>query len=94
MKLNWSRRELEALGEPLGDCVTTPKLGGGWICGGGGKGGGGGGPQQVTSTSTTSNVPEYARPYVENMLSSAQSQIYKDDMSGFRPYQPDRKSVV
>jgi hypothetical protein len=88
MKLNWSRRELEALGEPLGDCVTTPKLGGGWICGGGGKGGGGGGPQQVTSTSTTSNVPEYARPYVENMLSSAQSQIYKDDMSGFRPYQP------
>lgn len=88
MKLNWSRRELEALGEPLGDCVTTPKLGGGWICGGGGKGGGGGGPQQVTSTSTTSNVPEYARPYVENMLSSAQSQIYNDDMTGFRPYQP------
>ena len=88
MKLNWSRRELEALGEPLGDCVTTPKLGGGWICGGGGKGGGGGGPQQVTSTSTTSNVPEYARPYVENMLSSAQSQIYNDNMTGFRPYQP------
>jgi len=58
--------------------------------GGGGKGGGGGGggPQQVTSTSTTSNVPEYARPYVENMLSSAQSQIYNNDMTGFRPYQP------
>ena len=57
--------------------------------GGGGKGGGGGGgPQQVTSTSTTSNVPEYARPYVENMLSSAQKQIYTDDMTGFRPYQP------
>jgi hypothetical protein len=88
MKLNWSRRELEAFGEPLGDCVTTPKLGGGWICGGGGKGGGGGGPQQVTSTTTSSNVPEYARPYVENMLSSAQSQIYNDNMTGFRPYQP------
>jgi hypothetical protein len=57
--------------------------------GGGGKGGGGGGgPQQVTSTTTSSNVPEYARPYVENMLSSAQSQIYNDDMTGFRPYQP------
>ena len=58
--------------------------------GGGGKGGGGGGggPQQVTSTTTSSNVPEYARPYVENMLSSAQKQIYTDDMSGFRPYQP------
>lgn len=58
--------------------------------GGGGKGGGGGGggPQQVTSTTTSSNVPEYARPYVENMLSSAQSQIYNNDMTGFRPYQP------
>ncbi len=56
--------------------------------GGGKGGGGGGGPQQVTSTTTSSNVPEYARPYVENMLSSAQSQIYNDDMTGFRPYQP------
>ena len=58
--------------------------------GGGGKGGGGGGggPQQVTSTSTSSNVPEYARPYVENMLQSAQSQIYTPDMTSFRPYQP------
>jgi hypothetical protein len=56
--------------------------------GGGKGGGGGGGPQQVTSTTTSSNVPEYARPYVENMLSSAQSQIYTDDMAGFRPYQP------
>lgn len=89
MKLNWSRRELEAFGEPLGDSVTMPKLGGGWICGGGGgKGGGGGGPQQVTSTTTTSNIPEYAKPYVENMLQSAQAQIYSDDMTTFRPYQP------
>lgn len=57
--------------------------------GGGGKGGGGGGgPQQVTSTTTQSNIPEYARPYVENMLQSAQSQIYTPDMTAFRPYQP------
>jgi hypothetical protein len=67
-----------------------PKLGGGWICGGGGGkgGGGGGGPQQVTSTTTTSNIPEYAKPYVENMLKSAQAQIYNDDMTSFRPYSP------
>ena len=38
MKQNWSRRELEAFGEPLGDSVTQRKLGGGYICGGGGKG--------------------------------------------------------
>jgi len=53
---------------------------------GGGSGGGGGGPQ--TSTTYSSNVPEYARPYVENMLQSAQAQIYNDDMTSFRPYQP------
>jgi len=31
-------------------------------------GGGGGGPQ--TSTTNTANIPEYAKPYVENMLGS------------------------
>jgi hypothetical protein len=54
---------------------------------GGGKGGGGSGaPTQ--STTYSSNVPEYARPYVENMLESTQKQIYNDDMTSFRPYQP------
>jgi hypothetical protein len=52
----------------------------------GGGGGGSPGPTQTTSYST--NVPEYARPYVENMLESTQKQIYTDDMSGFRPYRP------
>jgi len=47
-----------------------------------GKGGGGGGgqPQQVTSTTTTSNLPEYARPYFENLMKRAQAESY-------RPYQ-------
>jgi len=53
------------------------------------KGGGGGGsPGPVQSTSYNTNVPEYARPYVENMLQSAQAQIYSDDMTTFRPYVP------
>jgi len=39
----YSRRELYAMGEPLGDSVTQHKVGGGYVCGGGGKGGGGGG---------------------------------------------------
>jgi len=52
----------------------------------GGSSGGGGQPTQSTTVNT--NVPEYARPYVENMLQSTQSQIYNDDMTGFRPYQP------
>jgi len=49
-------------------------------------GGGGGGP--TSSTSYNTNVPEYARPYVENMLQSTQAQIYNDDMTSFRPYTP------
>jgi hypothetical protein len=52
------------------------------------SGGGGGGGQPTQSTSYNTNVPEYARPYVENMLQSTQKQIYNDDMTSFRPYTP------
>jgi len=51
-------------------------------------GGGGGSPPPTQSTSYNTNIPEYARPYVENMLESTQKQIYTDDMEGFRPYKP------
>jgi len=82
----YSRRQLEALGEPLGDSVTR-KEGGRIIYGGGGSGGGGS-PAPTQNTTYSTNVPEYARPYVENMLESTQKQIYTDDMAGFRPYRP------
>jgi hypothetical protein len=36
--MNYSRRQLEQFGEPLGDSVTQKKLGGGYVCGGGGGG--------------------------------------------------------
>jgi hypothetical protein len=56
----------------------------------GGGSGGGGGPTQ--STTVTSNIPEYARPYVETMLGAAQKQAYKYDQEGnvvgFQPYIP------
>jgi len=61
--------------------------------GGGSSGGGGGSPQPTQSTTYSSNVPEYARPYVENMLQSAQAQTYNDDMTSFRPYQPYSTNV-
>lgn len=57
------------------------------------KGGGGGSPGPTTSTAYNTNIPEYARPYVENMLQSAQAQIYSDDMKTFRPYQPYSANV-
>jgi hypothetical protein len=81
MKTSYSRHELYALGEPLGDSVTRKEVGR-VIYGGGG----GGAPTQTTSNVNQSNVPAYAQPYVENMLSSAQKQIYKEDGTTFQPY--------
>lgn len=55
--------------------------------------GGGGGPTQSTSYQT--NIPEYARPYVESMLGATQKQIFTGTGSGsnfqptgFNPYTP------
>jgi len=54
--------------------------------------GGGGGGQPNTTYSQTSNIPEYAQPYVEQMLGSAQGEIFNKDASGnptsIKPYQP------
>jgi hypothetical protein len=50
--------------------------------------GGGGGP--TTTKSETSNIPEYARPYVERMMGSTEKQIYtygdKGNITGFQPF--------
>lgn len=52
--------------------------------------GGGGTPTQ--STSYTSNIPEYAQPYVEQMLGATQKQVFTQDKSGsptgFQPFTP------
>jgi hypothetical protein len=57
-----------------------------------GKGGGGG---QTQSTVTNTNVPEYAKGYVENMLGATQRQLFSGtpgekgefNITGFKPYQ-------
>jgi hypothetical protein len=52
-----------------------------------GKGGGGGSPppnQQVTTT--TSNLPEYARPYFENLMQRGQAESYRQ----YQPYEAER----
>lgn len=51
-----------------------------------GKGGGGGGPSQQTVTQT--NLPEYARPYFENLLQRGQAESYRE----YTPYQGERIS--
>lgn len=49
----------------------------------GGGGGGGGGPN--TTYSQTSNIPEYAQPYVESMLGAAQKEIFNFGKTGGEP---------
>ena len=51
-------------------------------------GGGSPSPAPTTSTSYTTNIPDYAQPYVSNMLNAAQAQIYNPSMTGFNPYTP------
>jgi hypothetical protein len=97
--MSYSRRQLYAMGEPLGESVTR-KEGGRIIYGGGG----GGGP--TSSTVTQSNVPDWLRPQVENVLMGAgrnlfQTQkidtgekdeagkpIFREDITGTKPFVP------
>lgn len=65
----------------------------------GGGSGGGGAPSQSTAYNT--NIPEYAKPYVTNMLEATQRQIYEGtptegggfDITGFKPYKPYSSNV-
>ena len=66
--MNYSRRQLEAFGETLGESVTQLKPGGRIY------GGGGGGPSATTVTQ--SNVPDWLRPQVENVLLGAGKQLF------------------
>ena len=61
---------------------------------GGGKGGGGGSQQ---STSYSTNLPEYAKPFYQELLKQSGQQIYETDADGkvtgvkkFVPYEGDR----
>jgi hypothetical protein len=76
--MSYSRRQLYALGEPLGNSATRKE--GGRIIYGDGGGGGGGGPQ--TSTTNTSNLPEYAQPYFERGMERAEAL----SQEGYVPY--------
>ena len=68
--MSYSRRELYAMGEPFGESATR-KEGGRIIYGGGG----GGGP--TSSTVTQSNVPDWLRPQVENVLMGAGRNLFQ-----------------
>jgi len=67
--MSYSRRELYAMGEPLGESVTR-KEGGRIVYGGGG----GGGP--TSSTTNTSNIPDWLRPQVEAVLGGSMQELF------------------
>ena len=58
----------------------------------GGSSGGGGGPSTSTQTSYSTNLPEYAKPYYEELLKQTGKQVYATDASGnvtgVKPYIP------
>jgi hypothetical protein len=51
-------------------------------------------PTQTTSTNYQTNIPEYAKPYVETMLGATQKQLFQGtptgdggfNITGFQPY--------
>ena len=71
--MSYSRRQLYAMGEPLGDSATRKE--GGRII----YGGGGGGP--TSSTTNTSNIPDWLRPQVETVLAGSMEELFKTDFA-------------
>jgi hypothetical protein len=72
--MSYSRRQLYALGEPLGDSATYRKADGGLVLGDGGGGGGGGQPANTTSQTTqTQDLPDWAKPYAQDVLSKGKA---------------------
>ena len=60
-------------------------------------GGGGGGKTETTGTTYQSNLPEYAKPYYEELLKQTGKQVYTTDsegiatgVKGFTPYEGER----
>jgi hypothetical protein len=90
--MNYSRRQLYALGEPLGESVTRLKPGG-RVYGGGGSPST---PADTTST-TTAELPDWARGYAKDTLAKASAltdintnpyqQYGGERIAGFQPMQ-------
>ena len=60
--MNYSRRQLEALGEPFGESATRLKVGGRIY-------GGGSSAPTDTKQTTVTELPEWAKPYAKDILS-------------------------
>ena len=83
--MSYSRRQLYAMGEPLGDSVTRRKAGGGLILGDGG----GGGNNNTGTTSTSSTIPDWALGYAKDTLYNA-SQVTDLKQNPYKTYEAPR----
>lgn len=96
--MSYSRRQLYALGEPLGECVTRKE--GGRIV----YGGGGGGSSNVQQSTTVSDLPDWAKPTAQKTLARGEAltdisanpyQTYGGQrLAGFQPLQEQAFSNV
>jgi hypothetical protein len=81
--MSYSRKQLEAFGEPFGESATR-KEAGRIIYGGGGSQGGG-------SSTQVTDLPDWAKPYAQKTLGFAESLAFKKDdqgnVTGMQPYQ-------
>jgi len=82
MNTSYSRRQLYALGEPLGNCVTR-KEGGRIVYGGGGS-------SSPSSTQTqVSELPEWAKGYAKDTLSKTAA-LTDISQNPYKPYEANR----
>lgn len=83
--MSYSRRQLYAMGEPIGDSATYRKADGGLILGGGGSNTP---PANTTQTSTT-ELPEWARGYAKDTLYQA-SLLTDPNKNPYKTYNQER----
>lgn len=81
--MSYSRRQLYAMGEPIGDSATYRKADGGLILGGGGSA-----PASTTSTNTT-ELPAWARGYAKDTLYQA-SLLTDPNKNPYKTYDQER----
>lgn len=89
--MSYLRKQLEAFGEPLGECVTRKREDGRYICGGGGSSA----PPEKTTQVT--DLPDWAKPSAQKLLGKAEAltdinanpyQQYRGErIAGFTPLQ-------
>jgi hypothetical protein len=75
--MSYSRRQLYALGEPLGESATYRRADGGLVLGGGG-----GGSAPAQSSTQVQDLPEWVKPYAKDVLSKGQALTQQD----YTPY--------